>query len=131
MIITSAEFLNFCGTLLFIMENIICIGDRSPAVLGVIVSSITSKPVTDTGLVFFFVIGIALFSVLLLRDIYKEYKLPAWVFWGGVFAATVNIPLIWMLTRPKFYEVSISGGQFFLMAGFFAMFRAFRSQCAA
>jgi hypothetical protein len=32
-----------------------------------------------------------------------------------------------MLTRPKFYEVSISGGQFFLMAGFFAMFRAFRS----
>ena len=97
-----------------------------PAVLGVIVSSITSKPVTDTGLVFFFVIGIALFSVLLLRDIYKEYTLPAWVFWGGVLAATVNIPLIWMLTRPKFYEVSISGGQFFLMAGFFAMFRAFR-----
>jgi hypothetical protein len=82
--------------------------------------------VTDTGLVFFFVIGIALFSVLLLRDIYKEYTLPAWVFWGGVLAATVNIPLIWMLTRPKFYEVSISGGQFFLMAGFFAMFRAFR-----
>jgi hypothetical protein len=99
-----------------------------PAVLGVIVSSITSSPVTDTGLVFSFVIGIALFSVLLLQDIYKEYKLPNWVFWCGVFAATVNIPLIWMLTRTKFYEVSISGGQFFLMAGFFALFRAFRSQ---
>jgi hypothetical protein len=98
-----------------------------PAVLGVIVSSITSKPVTDTGWVFFFVIGIALFSVLLLRDIYKEYRLPSWVFWGGSLAAAVNIPLIWMLTRPKFYEVSISGGQFFLMTGFFAMFRAFRS----
>jgi hypothetical protein len=98
-----------------------------PAVLGVIVSSITSKTVTDTGLVFSFVIGIAFFSVLLLRDIYKEYKAPAWVLWGGVLAATVNIPLIWMLTRPKFYEVSISGGQFFLMAGLFAMFRAFRS----
>jgi hypothetical protein len=98
-----------------------------PAVLGVIVSSITSKPVTDTGLVFSFVIGIALFSVLLLRDIYREYKFPAWVFWCGVFAATVNIPLIWMLTRTKFYEVSISGGQFFLMAGFFVLFRAFRS----
>ncbi len=97
-----------------------------PAVLGVIVSSITSKPVIDTGLVFFFVIGIALFSILLLRDIYKEYKTPAWVFWGNVLAAVVNIPLIWMFTRPKFYEVSISGGQFFLMAGFFAMFRAFR-----
>jgi hypothetical protein len=99
----------------------------APAVLGVIVSSITSKPVTDTGLVFFFVVGIAFFSILLLRDIYKECHLPVWVFWGGVFAAAVNIPLIWLLTRPKFYEVSISGGQFFLMAGFFAMFRAFRS----
>ncbi|MDO9300253.1 MAG: hypothetical protein Q7T89_02680 [Anaerolineales bacterium] len=99
-----------------------------PAALGVIVSSITSKPVTDTGLVFSFVIGIALFSVLLLRDIYKEYKIPAWVFWGGALASTVNVPLIWMLTRTKFYEVSISGGQFFLMAGFFAMFRAFRFQ---
>jgi hypothetical protein len=99
-----------------------------PALLGVIVSSITSKPVTDTGLVFSFVIGIALFSVLLLRDIYKEYKFSAWVFWGGVLASTVNVPLIWMLTRTKFYEVSISGGQFFLMVGFFALFRAFRSQ---
>ena len=98
-----------------------------PAVLGVIVSSVTSRPVTDTGLVFFFVIGIALFSILLLRDIHKEYQPPAWVFWGGVLAAAVNIPLIWMLTRPKFYEVSISGGQFFMMVGFFAMFRAFRS----
>lgn len=98
-----------------------------PAVLGVIVSSIISKPVTDTGLVFSFVIGIALFSVLLLKDIYKEYKYPVWVFWGGVIAATMNIPLVWLLTRPTFYEVSISGGQFFLMAGFFALFRAFHS----
>jgi len=99
----------------------------APAVLGVIVSSITFKPVTDAGLVFSFVIGIALFSVLLLRDIYKEYQVPAWVFWGGVLASAVNIPLIFLLTRPKVYEVSIAGGQFFLMAGFFALFRAFRS----
>ncbi|HET7142473.1 MAG TPA: hypothetical protein VFI68_00520, partial [Anaerolineales bacterium] len=95
-----------------------------PAVLGVIISFITSKPVTDAGLVFSFVLGTALFSVLLLRDIYGEYKIPAWVFWGGVLASAVNIPLIWLLTRPTFYEVSIAGGQFFLMAGFFALFRA-------
>ncbi len=99
----------------------------APAALGVIVSSITSKPVTDAGLVFSFVIGTALFSVLLLRDIYREYQYPAWVFWGGMLASAVNIPLIWLLAHPTFYEVSISGGQFFLMAGFFALFRAFRS----
>jgi hypothetical protein len=99
----------------------------APAVLGAIVSSITSKPVTDAGLVFSFVIGTALFSVLLLREIYREFKPVGWVFWGGVLASTVNIPLIWLLTRPTFYEVSISGGQFFLMAGFFLLFSAFRS----
>lgn len=101
-----------------------------PAVLGVIVSFITSKPVTDAGLVFSFVLGTALFSVLLLRDIYREYKPPAWVFWGGVLASVVNIPLIWLLTRPTFYEVSIAGGQFFLMAGFFALFRAIHFRVA-
>jgi hypothetical protein len=98
-----------------------------PAVLGVIVSSITSSPVTDAGLVFVFVIGTALFSLLLLRDVYIKYQLPPWVFWGGVLASTVNVPLIWLLTRPKFYEVSISGGQFFLMMGFWTLFRGFSS----
>jgi len=99
----------------------------APAVLGVVVSFITLRPVTDAGLVFSFVIGTVLFSVLLLRDIYRKYQYPAWVFWGGMLASAVNVPLIWLLAHPTFYEVSISGGQFFLMTGFFALFRAFRS----
>lgn len=98
-----------------------------PAVIGVFVSAITSKPVTDTGLVFSFVIGTALFSVLLLRDIFKQFKIPRWVFWGGIFAAMINVPLVWLLTRPTFYEVSIAGGQFFLMAGFYLLFLGFRN----
>lgn len=99
----------------------------APAVIGVFVNALTSKPVTDTGLVFSFAIGIALFSVLLLYEIYKEFHIPAWAFWGGVFASMINIPLIWLLTRPTFYEVSISGGQFFLMAGFYFLFLGFRT----
>jgi hypothetical protein len=98
-----------------------------PAVIGVLVSAITSRPVTDTGLVFAFVIGTALFSVLLLKEIFKKFKMPQWTFWGGLFAATVNVPLIWLLTRPTFYEVSISGGQFLLMAGFYFLFLGFRN----
>ncbi len=98
-----------------------------PAVIGVLVSAVTSKPVTDTGLVFSFVIGIGLFTVLLLREAFKQFKIPAWVFWGGVFASMMNVPLIWLLTRPTFYEVSIAGGQFFLMAGFYLLFLAFRN----
>jgi hypothetical protein len=98
-----------------------------PAVIGVFVSAITSKPVTDTGLVFSFVIGITLFSVLLLKDIFRQFKIPAWIFWSAVFAAMINVPLIWLLTRPTFYEVSIAGGQFFLMAGFYLLFLGFRN----
>lgn len=98
-----------------------------PAVIGVFVSAITSKPVTDTGLVFSFVIGIALFSVLLLYEIYKKFQIPAWAFWCGVFAALINVPLIWLLTRPTYYEVSIAGGQFFLMAGLYFLFLGFRN----
>ena len=98
-----------------------------PALIGVLVSTATSRPVTDAGLVFGFVTGTALFSVLLLRDLYRNHGYPAWLFWGGVLSAALNVPLIWLLTRPKFYEVSISGGQFFLMAGFFLLLRAFRS----
>jgi hypothetical protein len=98
-----------------------------PAVIGVFVSAITSKPVTDAGLVFSFVVSIALFSVLLLYEIYKKFQLPTWVFWGGVLAAMINAPLVWLLTRPTFYEVSIAGGQFFLMSGFYFLFLGFRN----
>lgn len=99
----------------------------APAVIGVFINAVTSKPVTDAGLVFSFVIGIALFSVLLLYEIYKKLQIPAWAFWGGVLACMMNVPLIWLLTRPTFYEVSISGGQFFLMAGFYFLFLGFRA----
>lgn len=99
----------------------------APAVIGIFVNAITSKPVTDTGLVFSFVIVTALFSVLLLCEIYKKFQLPTWAFWGGVFASMINVPLIWLLTRPTFYEVSISGGQCFIMAGFYFLFLGFRN----
>lgn len=98
-----------------------------PAVLGALISPLTSRPVTDAGLVFSFVMGTALFSVLLLREISRQYKIPRWAFWGGVSVSMVNVPLIWLLTRPTFYEVSISGGQFFMMAGFYLLFLGFRN----
>jgi hypothetical protein len=98
-----------------------------PALLGLFVNAITSKPVTDTGLVFSFVLGTALFSVLLLKALYHQFKFPGWAFWGSAFALMINVPLVWLLARPKFYEVSISGGQFFIMAGFYFLFFVFRS----
>ncbi len=101
-----------------------------PAVAGAVFSTITGKPVTDAGLVFAFVLGSALFSILLLRAMKKEYGYPGWAYWGGALTLLVNIPLVWLLTRPKYYEVSVAGGQFFMMAGFYFLFLAFRSNPA-
>jgi hypothetical protein len=97
-----------------------------PAVLGAFINFITARSVTDAGLVFSFLVGTAFFSVLLLRKIRYDYQLPGWVFWGGALSSAINIPLIWLLTHPAYYEVSISGGQFFMMAGFFLLYLAFR-----
>jgi hypothetical protein len=98
-----------------------------PAVIAAIVSSVTGAAVPDAYLVFSFVFGTALFSVLLLREICKKFNLPRWAFWGGAFALMINVPLIWLLTRPIFYEASISGGQFFSMMGFYFLFLGFRN----
>jgi hypothetical protein len=98
-----------------------------PAVIAAIVSSVTGAAVPDAYLVFSFVFGTALFSVLLLREICKKFSLPRWAFWGGALALMINVPMIWLLTRPIFYEVSISGGQFFLMMGFYFLFLGFRN----
>ncbi len=95
-----------------------------PGVLALGGSWLTGKPVTDTALALFFLVGTTLFSLLILRKSYREYHYPASIFWGGVFAASLNIPLAWILTRPNVYEVSVTGGQFFLVLGLWGFFHS-------
>ncbi len=98
-----------------------------PAGLAILITLVTQQPVSDAWLVFLFVTGTVLFSILLLRKLFQDDRFPGWVFWGGVLACAVNIPLIWLFTHPAYYEASIAGGQFFMMAGFFCLYLAFRS----
>jgi hypothetical protein len=98
-----------------------------PAVLASFINFLTKQPVSDAWLVFLFVSGTVLFSILLLRKLYQDDRLPVWVFRGAVLACAVNIPLIWLFTHPAYYEASIVGGQFFMMAGLFLLYLAFRS----
>jgi hypothetical protein len=98
-----------------------------PAGLVILINLVIRQPVSDAWLVFLFVSGTMLFSILLLRKLFQEGRFPGWVFWGGVFACAVNAPLIWLLTHPAYYEASIAGGQFFMMAGFFLLYLAFHS----
>jgi hypothetical protein len=98
-----------------------------PAVIALFGNLVTRQPVSDAWLVFLFVTGTVLFSVLLLRKLFHDDRFPGWVFWGGVLVSAVNVPLIWLFTHPAYYEASIVGGQFFMMAGFFFLYLAFRS----
>lgn len=98
-----------------------------PAVLGLLFLKITSKPVTDAGLVFGLVVTTALFSILLLRALNKKFDFSSWLFWGAVLGSLVNIPIIWPLTHPLFYEVSAVGGLAFVIAGFYFLFLSFTS----
>lgn len=97
-----------------------------PAAMGWVYSTLTARPTLDSALVFLFVFGVAAFSALLLRRLHLDGWLPQWVMWGGVAIAVFNVPLVWLLTRPTHYEVSIAGGQFFIMAGFYLYYLAFR-----
>jgi hypothetical protein len=74
-------------------------------------------------LVFGFLLGLLVTNIFLFRAIWQRFDwLPRRMFVGGVFALTLNAPLIWLLTRPKVYEAAIVGGQFFLMGGFYWAF---------
>lgn len=98
-----------------------------PAVMGWAYASLTHGRVLDSILVLIHTIGVAFFSMLLLRRLYLDGQIPAWAWWGGAAVSAFNVPLIWLLTRPTYYEVSISGGQLFMLAGFYFLYLAFRS----
>jgi hypothetical protein len=95
-----------------------------PGVIAAVVGQLASLDLRDPQLVLFFTLGTILFSLLFLRAVWRLVgrDLPAWLLLGGMLALAVNAPLIWLLTRPSVYEVAISGGQCFLMAGFYFAF---------
>jgi hypothetical protein len=87
---------------------------------------LSSEMVRDSLLVFGFVCGAFVFAALLLSAIWRRYGsvLPRWVYIGGLLAVALNVPMVWLLTRPAIYEASIAGGQFFLLAGLYWGFLA-------
>jgi hypothetical protein len=83
----------------------------------------------DEYLVFGFVTGFLFFSIHLIlaiwRDLFQDS--PWWIVIPGVLVAGFGNPIPWLLTRPEVYEVAISCGQLFLIAGIFWAFTALRS----
>lgn len=75
--------------------------------------------VGDNVLVFGFVLGIALFTLLALAEVWtSRYRaLTVWALVPLLLAAAFAHPLPWLLNRPAVYEASIAAAQCFFMAG--------------
>ena len=96
-----------------------------PAIYYMVWTSMVPTPTPDELGALCPFIGICIVFVLLLYMVRKQYYPHAPVFTIGLFtlAAALNPPFILMLARPMTYEISILNGQFFLLLGFFFLFR--------
>ena len=93
-----------------------------PALILVALKVLTPKDLPDVHLVFGFSCGLFLVQSLLIVAIWDRFfeRLPKWILAMAVLLVGLSAPVTWMLSTGRIYEVAITGGQFFLMAGFLA-----------
>lgn len=105
----------------------------APAALLAILKFVYAGAVPDQVLVFLFLSGLLVFSMLLIlrlkRRLYAET--PDWLVMTGVLVAAFACPIPWMLNRAQIYEATIAGGQFFLMGGMYFALRGVEQRPAA
>jgi hypothetical protein len=82
--------------------------------------------VGDHMLVFAFLVGRALFGLLLIRAMARRFAPapPAWAVWVAFLVFALAHPTPWLLARGSVYEGAIAGGAFFMVAGLACAFRA-------
>jgi hypothetical protein len=81
-----------------------------------------TREIADQYLVFGFVLGIFLISILLALSIWRRCfakSIPPVAMLPAALVLGLVGPAAWLLNRPAGYEAAIAGGQFFLMAGAF------------
>jgi hypothetical protein len=91
----------------------------APGALAAIWQLGTGQTVGDEYIVFLSSSLVFVFSVLILRDLKRQYcpDLPAWLFGCGLVAVATVHPLLWNLNHPTIREAAIASGQAFFLAG--------------
>jgi hypothetical protein len=80
-----------------------------------------ASEIADQYLVFAFLTGAFIFSVVLLLGLWRRYfreSVPVVAALPSVLVVGLAGPATWLLSRPAGYEVAIGAGQFFLLGGF-------------
>ena len=99
-----------------------------PALLLAIVKPFYSNPVTDNVLTFIFMVGLLIFQILLILELWKNYfsETPGWIVLLGISLIGLINPILYMLLEPRIYEAAVAAAQFFFIGGLLWLFKAFR-----
>jgi hypothetical protein len=99
-----------------------------PALLLAIIKPFYSTPVTDNIVTFVFLVGLLIFQIMMVLELWKSYfqETPGWIILLSIsFIGLIN-PILYMLVEPRIYEAAVAGAQFFLMGGLYWLFAAFK-----
>ncbi len=93
----------------------------APALLLMIFKFLGVGIIGDYLLTFIFICGIAIFQALLIIEMRKQFfpKIPFWIIPICIVFSCLASPFAWILTEARVYEVAITSGQFFLIAGIY------------
>jgi hypothetical protein len=74
-------------------------------------------------------LGILIVQLLLIMNLWKHFfqDLPSWIVLITIPLASLISPFIWMVESPKIYHAAIASGQFFFIAGLYALALAWES----
>jgi len=98
----------------------------TPALVALALESLVGGELGDHELIWLFTTGSILWVLLLLWRMRRRFFADV-PFWSGVviaFGAALATPFPWLASRPEVYEAAIAGGQFFFLAGLYALLRA-------
>ena len=92
-----------------------------PAVLLAGIKLFYTGVIADQYVAFAFLIGLLIFSILIILKIWQMFyhDVPVFLVVACILAAGLVCPLPWMLGSAAIYEATILGGQFFLVGGLY------------
>jgi hypothetical protein len=98
----------------------------APALLVAIIKPLFPGQISDSYLLFAFIVGIFLSQFLVIMYIWERFfpGISKWLVLLSIFIAGLINPTLWLLSQPKIYETAIAGGQFFFIAGLLSVFTA-------
>ncbi len=98
----------------------------APVLIDLVLNPFVSGEIGDQYSTFIFFIGIFMLQSLLILRLRKRFfsEMPPWIVLLCIIFVGLASPAAWMLSEASAYTSAIAGGQFFFLAGLYAVFNA-------